>query len=261
MPARFLERDRVIVLGGVVGLTALGWLELWRRAGAMGMDAAMLRLMPWGLADLGTAVLMWGVMMIAMMLPSATPMLLLFSNVQRKRRQQGDPATPTGLFAVGYLLIWIAWSLFAAGLQWMLQALLLLSPHLATTSALLGAAFLLLAGCYQLTPWKDACLAQCQSPLGFLLTRWREGPWGALRMGLHHGAYCLGCCWALMGLLFVGGVMNLLWVAALAGFILLEKVVAQGPWLSRVTGLGLIGWGLILVLVAAPAGTFHIYSH
>lgn len=247
MLRQFLERERAIVLGGVVSLTALAWLELWRLAGEMGMDAARPWQMPWSLPDLGTAALMWGVMMTAMMLPSAAPMLLLFASVQRRRRAQGEGDTPTALFAGGYLLIWLACSLLAAGLQWALQALLLLSQQLATTSALLGAAFLLLAGLYQFTPWKDACLVQCQSPLAFLLTRWREGAWGALSMGLRHGAYCVGCCWALMGLLFVGGVMNLLWVAALAGFVLLEKAVARGPWLSRVAGLGLIIGALYLL--------------
>jgi predicted metal-binding membrane protein len=253
MLERMLERDRVIVLGGVAGVAALAWVDLLRRAGgmsaAMGMDAAMPRQMPWSLADLGAAVLMWGVMMIAMMLPSAAPMLLLFATVQRKRGRQGAAATPTSLFAAGYLLVWLAWIWLAAGLQWILQALFLMTPHLATTSALLGAAFLLLAGLYQFTPWKDACLVQCQSPLGFLLTRWREGPVGALRMGLQHGAYCVGCCWALMGLLFVGGIMNLLWVAALAAFVLVEKAVARGRWLSRLAGFVLIGWGAYVLHV------------
>ncbi len=247
MLRRFLDRERVIVLGGVIGLVALAWLEVWRRVGRMGMDVAMPWQMPWSVADLGAAALMWGVMMTAMMLPSAAPTLLLFASVQRRRHAQREAATPTGLFAVGYLLIWLAWSLLAAGLQWALQALLLLSPHLATTSALVGAVFLLLAGLYQFTPWKDACLVQCQSPLGFLLTRWREGRRGSLNMGLSHGAYCVGCCWALMGLLFVGGVMNLLWVAALAVFVLLEKVVARGPWLSRAAGLALIVGALYLL--------------
>lgn len=247
MLAWLLARDRMIVLVGLVSLTALAWLELWRRAGGMGMDAALPQHTPWSLTDLGAAALMWGVMMIAMMFPSAAPMLLLFSRAQRRQRRQAEAARLTGLFAAGYLVIWLAWSLLAAGLQRVLQALFLLSPHLATTSVLLGAAFLLLAGLYQFTPWKAACLVQCQSPLGFLLTRWRDGTLGAVRMGLHHGAYCVGCCWALMGLLFVGGVMNILWVAALAGFILLEKAVAQGPWLSRMAGLTLVGWGLYVL--------------
>jgi predicted metal-binding membrane protein len=213
----------------------------------MVMDAGLPPHTAWSFADLGAAAVMWGVMMIAMMLPSAAPMLLLFSSVQRKRRAQGEAVVPSGLFAAGYLLIWLAWSGLAAALQWALHGVFLLSSHLATTSALLGAAFLLMAGFYQFTPWKDACLVQCQSPLAFLLTKWRAGPRGALCMGLHHGAYCVGCCWALMGLLFVGGVMDLLWVAGLAGFVLLEKAIARGPWFSRMSGLALIVWALYVL--------------
>ncbi len=252
MLERLLVRDRVIVLGGIVGLTALAWLDLLRRAGGMVMDAGLPPYTAWSVADLGAAAVMWGVMMIAMMLPSAAPMLLLFSSAQRKRRAQGAAVVPTGLFAAGYLLIWLAWSGLAAALQWALQGLLLLSPHLMTTSTLLGAGFVLMAGLYQFTPWKDACLVQCQSPLAFLLTKWREGPRGALRMGLHHGAYCVGCCWALMALLFVGGVMDLLWVAGLAVFVLLEKAVARGPWISRVSGVALILWALYLLRSGLP---------
>lgn len=246
-----LERERLLVLGGIAGLAGLAWLDLWRRAGDTAMQAAMPRLMPWSLADLISAAFMWAVMMIAMMLPSATPMLFLFAGSQRKQRELGRSTTPTALLAIGYLTVWLTFSLLGASLQWTFQAFLLLSPHLATTSPYLGSAFLLLAGGYQLTPWKDACLVHCQSPLSFLLAHWREGHWGALRMGLHHGAYCLGCCWALMGLLFVGGVMNLLWVAVLAGLVLLEKAVARGPWPSRLVGIGLIGWGAY-VLYAGP---------
>ena len=252
MVERLLVRDRAIVLGGIVGLTALAWLDLWRRAGGMVMDTGLPPHTAWSVADLGAAAVMWGVMMIAMMLPSAVPMLLLFSSVQRKRRAQGAAVVPTGLFAAGYLLIWLAWSGLAAALQWALQGLLLLSPHLMTTSTLLGAGFVLMAGLYQFTPWKDACLVQCQSPLAFLLTKWREGPRGTLRMGLHHGAYCVGCCWALMALLFVGGVMDLLWVAGLAVFVLLEKAVARGPWISRVSGVALILWALYLLRSGLP---------
>ncbi len=243
MLEQILKRDRLIVLAGVVGLAGLAWLELWRHHGTMAMDAAMPRPAPWALPALGAAAIMWSVMMIAMMVPSAAPVLLLYGRMQQNQRKDAKATAPTSLFALGYLIVWIVWGLAAAALQWVLQALVLLSPHLAATTPLLSAIFLLVAGAYQLTPWKDACLAHCQSPLGFLLTRWREGPWGALRMGLHHGAYCVGCCWALMGLLFVGGVMNLLWVAILAGFVLLEKVVARGPWVSRVTGLVLLTWG------------------
>ena len=247
MLEQILKRDRLVVLGGVVGLSGLAWLELWRHAGAMAMHAAMPHAVPWRLPDLAAAALMWAVMMVAMMLPSTAPLLLLFATLQRKRREQEQPATPTGCFAAGYLLVWLALSGLAAALQWALQALLLLWPHLTASSSLLGGGLLILAGAYQFTPWKNACLSHCQSPLGFFLTRWREGPGGAFRMGLHHGAYCLGCCWALMGLLFVGGVMNLVLVAAIAGFVLLEKAVASGLWLSRVAGALCIGWGAYLL--------------
>ena len=253
-------RDRYIVVAGVACLAALAWFDLVRRANGMtpgmsmgtdpmtGMAMAMAMPMstPWNVSVWTAAVLMWSVMMVAMMLPSTTPMLLLFSGVQRARRTAGDPALPTGLFAAGYLGVWVAWSVLAAGLQWILQSLLLLSPQLAVTRVVLAATFLLLAGLYQLTPVKYACLARCQTPLGFLLTQWREGPGGALRMGARYGATCAGCCWALMGLLFVGGVKNLLWVAAVAVFVLAEKVT-RGPWLARGAGGAFIGWALYVL--------------
>lgn len=249
MLAWVLARERLILLGGIAGLVSLAWLYLWQCAGEMDMgmcmDMAMPMPAPWSLAELGAAGVMWSIMMIAMMLPSAAPVLLLFSRAQKSQSQQGWAVVPTGLFAAGYLLVWLAWSWVAALLQWVFQAALLLSPNLEFTSALLGAAFLLLAGLYQLTPWKRTCLTHCQSPLGFLMARWRKGPAGALSMGIYHGAYCAGCCWALMGLLFVGGVMNLLWVVGLAIFVLLEKVV-RGMWFSRASGAGLILGGLYL---------------
>lgn len=252
MIERVLARERWLLLAGIVGVAALAWLDLWRRAGA-DMDVAMPEMAPWALADFVAAVAMWVVMMVAMMLPSAAPMLLLFATVQRKRRAEGQPATPVAIFAAGYLLVWSGFSLLAAVLQGLLVRSMLLSSGRATTSALLGGGVLVLAGLYQLTPLKNACLVQCQSPLGFLLTRWRDGAAGALVMGLRHGGYCVGCCWALMTLLFVGGVMSLAWVAALAVFVLAEKAVARGPWLSRVSGVGLIGWGAWLIVMGRAA--------
>jgi len=213
-------RDRYIVVAGVACLAALAWFDLVRRANGMTPGMSM-----------GTDP-MTGMAM-AMAMPMSTPWTVSVWTA-------ADPALPTGLFAAGYLGVWVAWSVLAAGLQWILQSLLLLSPQLAVTRVVLAATFLLLAGLYQLTPVKYACLARCQTPLGFLLTQWREGPGGALRMGARYGATCAGCCWALMGLLFVGGVMNLLWVAAVAVFVLAEKVT-RGPWLARVAGLAFIG--------------------
>ena len=248
---RLLEPTQLVVLGGVAALAGITWFDLWRRASEMSMHMAMGMAMPrqapWDVADLGATTLMWGIMMIAMMLPSATPLLLLFARSQRPRLGTAEGSFRTGLLATGYLVVWLSWSGLAACLQWALHASLLLSPSAAITSALAGGALLVLAGVYQLSPWKHACLVRCQSPLGFLLGRWQEGRWGAFRMGLDHGVYCVGCCWALMALLFVGGVMNLTWIAALAVFVLLEKAVVRGRWFSYVSGGGLVVWGLYVL--------------
>jgi len=241
---RVLRHDRALVLAAVVVVAALAWFDLWRRARGM-MDMAMPEMEPWSVAELGAIVLMWLVMMIAMMLPSAAPMLLLFAATQRDRGS-GGPSAPLVAFTAGYVLVWAGFSILAAVLQALLQERMLLTSNLAVTSVWLGAAVLALAGIYQLTPLKNACLIHCQSPLGFLLGHWRDGAGGALGMGLRHGAYCLGCCWALMALLFVVGVMNLAWVAALAVFVLAEKAVARGVWLSRISGAVLLAWAVWL---------------
>ena len=163
-------------------------------------------------------------------------------------RAQGGRAVPTAVFVLGYLLVWGAFSVGAATLQGGLQAAALLSPALAATSPVLGGALLVAAGAWQLTPLKRACLAHCRSPLGFFLGHWRDGTLGALRMGLAHGAYCLGCCAVLMGLLFFGGVMNLVWVAGITIFVLLEKVAPHGPAIARVAGVGMIALGAAQLL-------------
>ena len=231
----------------IIGLT---WLDLWGRAKEMAMHEAMGMAMrspaAWDLGDLGTTAVMWGVMMVAMMLPSATPLLVLFARSQRPRVGSAEGSLRTGLLAAGYLVVWLGWSGLAASLQWVLHASLLLSPRVALTSALAGGALLILTGLYQVTPWKYACLTRCQSPLGFMLVHWREGRRGAVRMGSAHGAYCVGCCWALMVLLFVGGVMNPNWIAALAVLVLLEKVV-PGRWVSYASGGALVAWGLYVL--------------
>lgn len=249
---RWLKRDHLLVSFGLVGLVALAWLDLLRRAGALSpvilsQDMAMPRTTPWGIAEVAVTATMWAIMMAAMMLPSAAPMLLLLSTVNRKRSTQGSPVVPTAIFLLGYLLVWGGFSLLATGAQWGLHTLMLLSPGLAIANPLVGGLILVAAGAYQFTPLKKACLVHCQSPLDFLLTSWREGVGGALQMGLRHGGYCLGCCWVLMALLFVGGVMNLTWIALIAGFVLLEKAVARGPWPSRVAGLALIVWALYVL--------------
>jgi predicted metal-binding membrane protein len=240
--ARVLRHERRLVLAGVVAVAALAWLDVWRRSRGV-MDMAMPEMEPWSFVEFGAILAMWFVMMVAMMLPSAAPMLLLFAATQRDRAARGEPATVVA-FAGGYLLVWAGFSVAAAALQGFLQERMLLSSDLAMTAGWIPAAVLALAGLYQLSPLKYACLVRCRSPLGFLLGHWRDGVGGALTMGVRHGAFCLGCCWALMALLFVGGVMNLTWVAVLALFVLGEKVLPYGVWLSRVSGVALIAWGV-----------------
>jgi predicted metal-binding membrane protein len=203
----------------------------------------------------GYAVLMffmWWIMMMAMMLPSATPMILLFAAINRKQRDKGTPYVPTGIFAAGYLLVWGAFSLVAVSAQWGLERSGLLSSTMASTSVLLGAGLLIAAGIYQLTPLKHVCLRHCRSPISFITQHWRPGEFGALRMGAEHGAFCTGCCWFLMVLLFYGGIMNLYWIVGLALFVLLEKTIPAGHWLGRVAGVLLIAWGGALILVVVP---------
>src|ERR1700690_3554352 len=176
-------------------------------------------------------------MMVAMMIPSAAPMILTFAMVNRKRREQERPFVPTGIFLLGYLAVWTGFSALAAVAQWILHARALLSPMMVSTSPILGGGLLIAAGIFQWTPLKNACLTHCRSPLGFLMTDWREGRWGALFMGLKHGAYCAGCCWILMALLFVAGVMNLWWIAIIAVLVLLEKVAPKGFGVGKIAGV------------------------
>lgn len=245
-----VARDRAVVVAGIGGLAALAWVYVARMA-AMPASYAMAAPMPgMAMAEPGFAWLggMWTVMMVAMMLPSATPTILLFAAISRRRRQQGRPAVPVAVFTAGYLLVWTLFAAAAAAVQWELHRLALLSPAMASASPLLGGALLVAAGLYQWMPIKGACLSHCRSPLGFFSAEWREGRLGALVMGMRHGSYCVGCCWLLMGLLFVAGVLNVLWVAVIAAFVLVEKLVPWGDKLGRVAGVVLVVWGVWLVV-------------
>jgi predicted metal-binding membrane protein len=247
----------VLVVGLVAVLVmAWGWLvagtgmemSAVEMTAMAGMDGWLMRPAVWTPAYAVLIFAMWWVMMVAMMLPSAAPMLLLFARVNRKDRSAGAPLVPTALFAGGYLLGWGGFCAVAAALQWGLESARLLSPMLVTTNRWLGAGILIAAGLSQFTPLKAMCLRRCRTPLGFLLGNWRSGRLGALRMGLEHGAFCLGCCWFLMALLFFGGVMNLYWIAGLAVFVLLEKTVPLGHWLGRLAGAVLVAWGGALAI-------------
>jgi len=218
----------------------------------MGMSIAMPQTHPWGPLDLLLMFTMWAVMMVAMMVPTAGPMVLLFATFNRKRREQDRPFASTSVFLLGYLAIWIAFSVIAALAQWSLHRAALLSPMMVSTSPVLGGSLLIAAGIFQWTPLKNTCLTHCRSPLDFFSSHWREGTGGALSMGLRHGAYCVGCCWVLMALLFVAGVMNLLWIAILSAFVLVEKTIPArtNKWVGRIAGLLLIGWGAWVGLTA-----------
>tara|TARA_B110000263_G_scaffold76973_1_gene67231 strand:+ start:8264 stop:9121 length:858 start_codon:yes stop_codon:yes gene_type:complete len=275
-----LRRDRLVVVIALVAVIVLSWVYVLAGAG-MGMSAFEMTRMtqPVGVIDStqpsvqgmsmgGTAVggtmvtgawtvgyavvifFMWWVMMFGMMLPSAAPLLLLFARMMRKEKDKGAPYVPTGVFALGYVIMWAAFSAIATGAQWGLEASGLLSGIMVGTSAVLGAGLLIAAGVWQLTPWKNACLRHCRSPIGFLSAHWRPGRTGAFKMGVVHGAFCLGCCWFLMALLFYGGVMNLYWIIGLALYILIEKLLPAGARIGQLTGVILIAWGATLLFYA-----------
>ncbi len=262
-----LRRDRLLVSSILISVITVSWLYLLAGAGT-GMDPRnMAALVPAhsGMASMsmpqigwtpGYTLLMfsmWWLMMIAMMLPSAAPMVLLHASISRRglKRSPEAAAVETGApvigasiaFIAGYLLMWGLFSISAVGAQWGLETAGLLSPSMMTTNTLLGAGLLLAAGVWQLTPLKTVCLRHCRTPIGFLSAHWRPGTAGAFSMGLRHGVYCLGCCWFLMALLFYAGVMNLVWIIGLALYVLIEKVLPAGVFFGRVTGILLIAWG------------------
>ena len=246
-----LRRQRAVILAALAAIAALAWLYLFLAAADMtaamaGMDRTMV-IPPRGSTELLLLFAMWWVMMVGMMLPSVAPVILTFATVNRNRAARGEPYVPSALFTAGYLLAWVGFSLAAALAQEALERANLISPmDMMTNSRLLGGLLFLAAGLYQFAPVKLACLRFCRSPLDFVVNHWRDGPGGAVRMGLTHGLYCLGCCWVLMLLLFVGGVMNLLWVAFLGVVVLVEKLSA-GPWMGRIGGALMMIYGAWLL--------------
>jgi predicted metal-binding membrane protein len=203
------------------------------------MMGAMTKVQPWTATEFGLRLAMWAIMMVAMMVPTAAPMTLLYAAVARKAAAP-HPLASTSIFVAGYIAMWMIFSVAATLAQHALDQAALLSPMMVSRSAVFGAALLIAAGVYQLTPLKNACLRNCRAPAHFLSRYWRTGTLGAFRMGLRLGAYCVGCCWILMGLLFVGGVMNLLWIAAIAVFVLLEKSIPFGEVGGRIAGVTMI---------------------
>lgn len=247
-----LQHDRLIVLMALSGIAVVAWAYMMREAYVMdhtgvchcaGMAMSGPDVKPWSATAITPLFLMWTEMMVAMMIPSAAPMILTFALVNRKRREQERPFVPTSLFMLGYLIVWTVFSLVAAIAQWALHGAAMLSSQMESTSSLFGGALLIGAGIFQWTSFKHACLNHCRSPLQFLLTDWHEGRMGALRMGIKHGVYCTGCCWMLMALLFVAGVMNMFWVAVITVLVLLEKIVPFGTRLGNMTGVIFVVWG------------------
>jgi predicted metal-binding membrane protein len=249
------RRDGLLISAALVLVTALAWAYLVRldrqMSASMEHDTMMAEMgmsmdMPWTAADVFFTFAMWAVMMVGMMAGAAAPVLLLFGAARRARGERGvslDVLT----FGFGYILVWAGFSACAALAQWALHEAAMLSPAMAASSPQLGGAILIAAGAYQLTPLKGACLTRCRSPLGFLMAHWRDGRMGALRLGCRHGVFCLGCCWALMCVLFVVGVMNLVWVAALTAFVLVEKTGPFGAVLARGAGAAMVSIGVWFV--------------
>jgi predicted metal-binding membrane protein len=259
-----LRRDRLLVAGALGVIAALAWgYVLWLAADMDmgGMDMTGFRMIPaglgfmapadapWGVIEFAFVFVMWAVMMIGMMAPSVAPMILMYARVGRQGNVKGKPLVATGWFAAGYFLTWIVFSLAATLVQWMIERAALLDSRMASASNVLGGIVLIAAGVYQWSPLKDVCLAQCQSPIGFLMRYggFRGDLPGCLLMGLRHGAYCIGCCWILMALLFVGGVMNVLWIALLAVLVLLEKLASFGRWIARAAGVACVAAGTELL--------------
>jgi predicted metal-binding membrane protein len=258
-----LQRERLATLSGLVGVTTLAWLYLWQDAAQMasmpmhGGGTAMARAMAappaggvWSAEWLLLTVVMWSVMMVGMMLPSAAPAILMYGSIVRRNRERGRVLPSVWIFTAGYLAVWTAFSLAATLLQAALQAAALLTPMMASASGLFSGGLLIVAGVYQWLPIKEACLQKCRAPLQFFMVRWRPGAGGAFRMGVEHGAFCLGCCWALMLLLFTAGVMNLLWVAAIAAFVFAEKLLPRGPLVARLAGGAMMAAGAALIVTA-----------
>jgi len=259
MPAdtTVLRRDRIVIILALTLLTALAWTYLlWLSAdmGMGGMDMTGFRMipsgmglmipaqMPWRATEFAFVFAMWTVMMVGMMTPSAMPMILMYARVGRETEPQAAPLSATVWFAAGYFLVWTAFALLATFVQWAFERTAVLDSAMASTSNVVGGLLFVAAGAYQWTQLKDVCLTQCQTPFAFLMRHGgfrRDAP-GSLMLGLRHGAYCVGCCWALMALLLVGGVMNVLWIVLLALVILLEKVTSFGSPIARLVGIVLV---------------------
>jgi predicted metal-binding membrane protein len=260
----YFSRDHFIVYSAMLVVCLAAWGYMAYMAWAMqNMDVVDMWMPPrsgaraWQLHDFWMLFSMWAVMMIAMMTPSVLPMVSMYVTVTRSKKDNGQSYTPTIIFLCGYLIAWIFFSVVISIVQYPLHIYALLNPMMDSRSYLLSGVILMLAGIYQWTPWKDACLEQCRSPLNYLMTSWREGHWGAVRMGLHHGIYCIGCCWALMAVMFAVGVMNVMWMLAIAFFVLAEKISpVSAKYIRIVSGVVLVVWGVYWLMFNSYLSAF-----
>ncbi len=247
---RLPTRDRVVIWAGILAVTAIAWIDLaWMPMAEMGTAAggAVGMMMPmghqWTATEIWLTFWMWAVMMVAMMLPTVSPTLMMYARIARSRDAGAAATRRVWFFAAGYLTVWTVFSVGATALQYGLDRTGIIDRSL-TTTPVAGAILLIAAGLYQLTPLKNACMVNCRSPIGFFMTEWRDGAMGAWRMGIKNGTSCVGCCWMLMVLLFVAGAMNLAWVAAITVFVLLEKVAPFGRAIATIAGILLVASGI-----------------
>ena len=246
--------DTALITFALGAIIALAWLYLYQLA--LEMDAmdmgrmGMSRIQAWTSADFLLMGVMWTVMMVGMMVPTALRAIFIYARVAQQANLQGSPVASTGWFVLGYVLVWAGFSVVATVLQSGLNRLGLLTPMMASSSQLFGAGLLLVAGIYQLTPLKNSCLRHCQAPGSYLAGKFSRGVLGAMNLGVRHGGYCLGCCWVLMGLLFLGGVMNLIWIAAITAYVLLEKLLPIRLRTANVSGWLMIGTAVLFAAVS-----------
>ena len=254
IPTGLAVKDKLLIGCGLAAVCGLAWTVMAWQAGAMmsagaggGAVVNMARL-PAALVDFVLIYLMWVVMMAAMMVPGASPMIAVFAAINRRRREEGSPHVRTAVFLLGYLVVWSVFSAAAAIVQSILDDTGLLTPMMASSSTALSATLFAAAGLYQWTPLKDVCLKHCRSPIGFVLSEWRDGPAGAVVMGFRHGLYCVGCCAAIMGLLFAVAVMDLRWVATITVLVTMERLLPWPRFWRHLIGATFVGAACVLAL-------------
>ncbi len=232
------------------GLVILSWVLLICMSGSLMVMESDVGIRPWSGSDFATMIGMWVVMMVGMMVPTAVRSVLIFSRISAKAAAGDRPYVAGYWFVFGYLVAWSGFAVTATFFQWILDQMALLSPGMVASSPVTGALILMSAGAWQLSPWKNTCLKHCRSPLMYLAANYLPGIGGAVQLGVRHGLYCLGCCWMIMGLLFVGGVMNLIWILAITAFIIVEKLLPRGELWGRIGGAAMILSGVFYLILA-----------